>query len=233
MNVSKGTTNLDALIVSVSHALVDDASEYMRSVDTYNIIVSKKLDKKVHRTIQKHSWKNQQNFISLRLRRIVATIMLVCTISFALCMSMQAVREDVWNIILEWYDKFVAVFYVTDDTSPSIIKNYKEPALQLAGSKREIFIKADTIYQLHYTKGEDLIINYQQKIITDSSIDFDSEHDCVQKKVKIHEYKGTAFFYSDGYTIVTWHDKEYVYTIIAYSDIVEIDMLLSIAKSVK
>lgn len=233
MSVSRGSHNLDALIVSAARGLVDDTAEYMLSVDTSETMISKRTDKKVNRTIRKHSRDESWNSIPIIFRKAVAVIMVFCTISFAACMSVQAVRKEVWNIVLEWYDKFVAVFYVTDETPPSIIEEFREPTLQLAGTKRIVITQAETINQIHYMNGEDLSIIYQQMVITNGSSDFDSEHECVQQEIKINEYDGNLFLYDNDVKVITWHDTQYVYTIIAYPDTVEVDILLSLAESVK
>lgn len=232
MSMSKGNSNLDALIVSAAHVLVDDAAEYMRSIDTSETVISKSLDKRVHRKIRKHKRDRWWNSVPVTCKKVVATIMVFCTISFAMSMSVEAVREEVWNTILEWYDKFVAVFYVTDETPPSVIEEYKEPTLQLAGAEKQVVVqnKADHVV-LYFINGE-RFMSYQQKVITENTVNLDSEN-CTKTDLYIGEYIACLFTYDDGIRNITWHDNEYAYIISCDLKEIDISILVDIAESVR
>lgn len=232
MSMSKGNSNLDALIVSAAHVLVDDAAEYMRSIDTSETVISKSLDKRVHRKIRKHKRDHWWNSVPVTCKKVVAAIMVFCTISFAMSMSVEAVREEVWNTILEWYDKFVAVFYVTDETPPSVIEEYKEPTLQLAGAEKQVVVqnKADHVV-LYFINGE-RFMSYQQKVITENTVNLDSEN-CTKTDLYIGEYIACLFTYDDGIRNITWHDNEYAYIISCDLKEIDISILVDIAESVR
>lgn len=230
MSVSKND-NLDALIMSAVHVLVDDNAEYMRSIDTSNTVISKSLDRKVYRNIRKHSKKNWWNSVPAACKRVVAAIMVFCTISFAMGMSVKAVREEVWNTILEWYDKFVAVFYVTEETPPSVIEEYREPTLQLTGTDRRSGTQTDIINQIFYMENEAVVMIYQQNIIGNESTDLDSEQ-CTLQEIEISDAKAKLFTYDNGTKTITWHDSQYMYIIYTYVEIND-DLLINIADSVK
>lgn len=232
MSMSKGNSNLDALIVSAAHVLVDDAAEYMRSIDTSETVISKSLDKRVHRKIRKHKRDRWWNSVPVTCKKVVAAIMVFCTISFAMSMSVEAVREEVWNTILEWYDKFVAVFYVTDETPPSVIEEYKEPTLQLAGAEKQVVVqnKADHVV-LYFINGE-RFMSYQQKVITENTVNLDSEN-CTKTDLYIGEYIACLFTYDDGIRNITWHDNEYAYIISCDLKEIDISILVDIAESVR
>ncbi len=232
MSMSKGNSNLDALIVSAAHVLVDDAAEYMRSIDTSETVISKSLDKRVHRKIRKHKRDRWWNSVPVTCKKVVAAIMVFCTISFAMSMSVEAVREEVWNTKLEWYDKFVAVFYVTEKTPPSVIEEYREPTLQLAGADKQVILQNDMDYCLIYTVDDVKMMTYQQRLITNHSSDLDSES-CEVTNISIHEYNAQLFVYSDGTRTLTWHDDEYAYIITINSTAVDTNELLDIAESIK
>lgn len=232
MSVSKGNSNLDALIVSAAHVLVDDAAEYMRSIDTSETVISKSLDKRIYRKIRKHNRESWWNSIPVTCKKVAAAIMIFCTISFAMSMSVEAVREEVWNTILEWHDKFVAVFYVTDETPPTVIEEYREPTLQLAGAEKLEAVKNDMDYLLIYIINDRKAMTYQQMLMTDHSSDIDSES-CEVINMSICGYNAKLFTYSDGMRTLTWHDNEYAYIITIYSIEIGVDELLDIAESIK
>lgn len=233
MSLSRNS-NIDALITSAAHVLIDDAAEYMRSIDTSNTVISKSLDRRVHKNIRKYSKKSWWSSVPVACKKVVAAIMIFCTISFAMSMSVEAVREEVWNTILEWYDKFVAVFYVTDETPPSVIEEYREPTLQLAGTQKQEILKNDIDYFLIYVLDDTKVMTYQQMTILNDSSDLDGEG-CEVINVHVHDNDAHLFTYSDGVRTLTWHDNEYAYIITVYSHVNEIGKkeLLDIAESIK
>ncbi len=233
VRASKENKNLDALIFLASPALVDAAAKRMLSVDTSGTVISDRLDKKVYTMIRKQNRVWKVDSISLPVRRVVATIMILCTIAFSACMSVQAVREEVWNVILEWYDRFVAVFYVTSVTPPKTIEDFREPTLQPANTEKQIVVQSDTLYQIHFTGSNNIVLIYQQTLLTEQSVDFDSENGCVHLPTVVHGYKGHLFTYDDGVKVITWHDTKFAYTLYSYSDTIDADALLRIAESVK
>lgn len=232
MSLSKNS-NMDALIMSAAHVLIEDTADYMRSIDTSNTVISKKLDKRIYKRIRQNRRENHWNQVPVTFKKIVAAVMVFCTISFALCMSVEAVRENVWNTILEWYDKFVAVFYVTEDTPPSVIEEYREPTLQPAEAVRVLIVQANILNQIHYMVDDNLVMIYQQMVFSDQSKDIDVENGCVQEIISIDKYEGQLFTYADGRKTLTWHDNEYTYVIYSYHDNIDTETLIIIAESIK
>lgn len=233
MSLSKNS-NMDALIMSAAHVLIEDTADYMRSIDTSDIVISKKLDKRIYKRIRQNSRENHWNRVPVTFKKIVAAVMVFCTISFSLCMSVEAVRENVWNTILEWYDKFVAVFYVTEETPPSVIEEYREPTLQLAGTERQEILKNDMDNIISFTMNGQKALMYQQMIISNISSDIDGEN-CELSNVNIHDNSAQLLTYSDGIRILTWHDNEYAYIITVYIDESHFTLndLIIIAESIK
>lgn len=223
---------MDALITSAAHVLIDDAAEYMRSIDTSNTVISKSLDRRVHRNIRKYSQKSWWSSVPVACKKVVAAIMIFCTISFAMSMSVEAVREEVWNTILEWYDKFVAVFYVTDETPPSVIEEYREPTLQLAEAEKQEIQKNEMDHILFYYINGERVMTYHQRLITDSSSDLDGEK-CEVKDIYIHKSIAQLFTYENGSRTLTWNDDKYAYIITVDCTNIELSLVRSIAESIK
>lgn len=153
--------------------------------------------------------------------------------SFTLCLSVEAIRIEIVNTIIEWYEKFVSVFYVVEIEAPDSIETYKEPTLQISGTERLIVAQGELTYQIYYTSGENVVLSYHQDVINNQSNDLDSEHDCIQKEIKIHDYDANLFLYEDGTQSITWHDYMYSYMIYSLTDEIDTDTLLLIAESVK
>lgn len=232
MSLSKNS-NMDALIMSAAHVLIDDTAEYMRAIDTSDTVISKKLDKRIRRRIRQNTTENYWSMVPVGIKKAIAAVLVFCTISFATCMSIEAVREDMWNTILKWYDQFVAVFHITDATTPNIIEDFREPTLQLAGTERIVETQTDTLNQVHYMVDDDIAMIYYQRLITDSSADFDAEHGCVIETVKIGSFEGQLLMYDNGNKALTWHDGEYIYIMVLYQSFIDNNTLIQLAESVR
>ena len=230
--MSVSTDKFDALLKIAAVDLVRKDMEYANSLDTSSTVVSEKTLRKVRRRIKNHDKGVWWNELPFACRRAIAAVLIVCTLSFALCMSVEAVREQIVNTVLEWYDKFVAVFYMAEEVKLEKIEEYREPSLQIAGSERMVVSKAELEYSIMYIKDDAIIITYDQRLITDASYDFNSENGCVQENIKINDYKAVLLKY-DGLSNLTWHDHEYYYVISLFTEDIDIDTLILIAESVK
>ena len=221
---------LDALIRAASDELLEDDVNYAKSLDTSTTQISDKTIRRIRRNIKNYDKEPWWNSIPFSCRKIVAAMLVLCTISFGMCLSVTAVRAEIAHTILEWYDKFVSVFYVTDETPPSTIEDYKEPLLMLAGTEKQVIEQNLANYFIIYCSDELPCLTYQQMII-DSMVKLDNEK-CTVSEITINGFDAQLFDYDDGSLVVTWSDGQYAYIIsIDLSDI-ESDLLISIAESV-
>lgn len=223
--------NLDALITASARGLLDEDIEQFNSVDISNTEISDKAIRRIRCKIRNYDKEHWWKDIPISCRKAVASIMLVCTVAFGMCLSVNAVRTEIVNTIMEWYDKFVAVFYISEETSPSIIEEYKEPMLQLAGTERQLITQSDTINQIQYIFDESVVMIYQQNVLDEESVDFDNEQYAV-REVEIYGIKAQLFTCEDGTKTITWHDNQYIYVIYTYIEIND-DLLIRIAESLQ
>ncbi len=230
--MSVSTDKFDALLKIAAVDLVRKDVEYANSLDTSSTVVSEKTLRKVRRRIKNHDKGAWWNELPLACRRAVAAVLIVCTLSFALCMSVEAVREQIVNTVLEWYDKFVAVFYVAEEVKLEKIEEYREPTLQIAGSERQVLLQLDTEYSVMYVKGGVIQITYDQRLISDDSLDINSEYNCTQENKTVNNCDALIFIY-DGWSSLAWHDNEYYYVITLFANDIDTETLISIAESVK
>ena len=109
--MNESNNNFDAILKIAAQNLVKKDLELAQSIDTSNTFVSKKTLNKVRRRIKNYGQNSRWSEIPAVCRRIVAAVLIVCTISFAMCISVKAVRAEIISTILVWYDKFVSIFY--------------------------------------------------------------------------------------------------------------------------
>lgn len=224
--------NLNALILAASDVLIDEDVEYLNSIDVSKTEISPKLDRRIRRRIHRESRKESIAKLMSYTRRVAAVFLVICSISFVLCMSVTAVRTEIVNTVMAWYNKYVSVFYVTEQTPPSVIEEYREPMLQLAGTERQVFDRNETNYIVLYFIDDNRFMWYQQMIITHNSADIDNEN-CLITGIKVGEYDAQLFEYEDGMKKITWHDNEYAYIISLDPSDFTTDVLIDVAESIK
>lgn len=224
--------NLDVLIKAAARDLLDEDLELFHCIDTSKTKMSDKAIKRIRRKIRNYDRESWWSSVPLACRRAVAAVLVICSISFGFCMSITAVRAEIVNTVMKWYDKFVAVFYVAEQTPPSVIEEYREPMLQLAGTERQVFQQSVSDYVVLYLFDDGKFMWYQQMIITHNSTDIDNEN-CIITDIKVGEYDAKLFEYETGMRKITWHDDEYAYIISLDPYDIETDVLINIAESVK
>ncbi len=225
--------NLDVLLHIAAVDLLEEDYAYAESIDTSETTISDKTKRKVLRRIRRYDSESVWSELPIVVKRMVASVLIVCTLSFAMCMSVKAVREEIVNTVLEWYDKFVAIFYVAETEPPRSIEEYKEPLLSIAGAEKVVALKGETSYQILYTHETVTLMLYQQEVISETSQDVDSESDCTQIHIKINGVDALLFIYDDERRTLTWHDDSYSYTIYTFTKDIDINTLNLIAESVQ
>lgn len=224
--------NLDALIKAAARDLLDEDLELFHSIDTSKTKMSDKAIKRIRRKIRNYDRESWWSSVPLACRRAVAAVLVICSISFGFCMSVTAVRAEIVNTVMKWYDEFVAVFYVTEQTPPSVIEEYREPMLQLAGTERQVAMQTDRVYQIIYIRDAEIVMSYQQMKLTDSPINMDNER-CTIEEIEIGGNQGQIFLYEDKRVSITWHDNEYKYLISTFTSDIDQELIISVAESIK
>ena len=223
--------NLDILLAANADVLTDQDAEYLRQLDVSDVEISAETDKRITRMIKRKSWLEALHTPMLICKRIAAVFLIVCTIGFAVCMSVQEVRAYIVSMFTQWYDKYVSVYYVTEEIPPVVIEKYREPIIALDDLEKHVDAKVEPLYFIRYTKNNETVLIYSQTLITNSPSDKNSE-DVEMKNVKVNKYDALLFIYDDGITTITWHDNQYAYSIYNYLDNISPDDLIQIAESV-
>lgn len=224
--------NLDALIKAAARDLLDEDLELFHSIDTSKTKMSDRAIKRIRRKIRNYDRESWWSSVPLACRRAVAAVLVICSISFGFCMSVTAVRAEIVNTVMKWYDEFVAVFFVTEKTPPSVIEEYREPMLQLAGTERQVAMQTDRVYQIIYIRDAEIVMSYQQMKLTDSPINMDNER-CTIEEIEIGGNQGQIFLYEDKRVSITWHDNEYKYLISTVTSDIDQELIISVAESIK
>lgn len=103
---------LDALIIMSGDVLIKKNYELYQNTDVSGVIKPEYLDRRVMRNINRENRKKEYGNLYKYLRRCAVLILVVCTVSFAVMMSVEAVRSAVWNAIIEFFDDYLSISYV-------------------------------------------------------------------------------------------------------------------------
>lgn len=222
---------LDALIRAASDELLEEDVNYAKSLDTSTTQISDKAIRRIRRNIRNYDKETWRNRVPVACRRAVAVIMIVCTLSFGLSLSITPVRAAIISTFVEWHDKFVSVLFVPEQTAPSVIEVYREPQLQLVDSEKVVVVQNDRLYLILYMQGSEICVTYQQLLMTKEPLDIDREN-CTITDIDINGNKGQLFVYDDGSCNMTWSDKEYSYVLTVHIPNVDQKTVLGLAESV-
>lgn len=228
MSVSKKT--FGAVLEEAAKELVNDDVRFAHSIDTSKTVVSEKTLRRVRRQIKNYDT-TPVRARTLSFRRAVAAVLVVCILSFGLCMSIDAVREKIIDTIIQWYDKFVAVFYVAEDVPLDVIEEYKEPTLFMNGVEKKVLVKNNKFYSIIYTKDGEVIIKYHQMPISATANKINNENCNIEElEINDNEY---ILYSNENSKVIVWVDYGYRFVISLYDTNIQLDELLRIAESIK
>ena len=232
MNTAKND-KLDALLYLSAGILAELDSDYLNSLDTSDITISKAVDRRIRRRIQAEQRKQEYGALYLVFRRIAAVFLIVGTITLALAMSIEAVRAEFWNAIIDIFDDFIKITAVTETKSPTTIEVKKEPKYIPESYEKETVSDTSFVHRIQYYENNQLILTYCQKVLDNSAAAYDNDH-LMTSSVTVHADKAILmYYYDDGRYSLTWTDGEYNYSLSSFDDRFTESDIISIAESVQ
>lgn len=232
MNKAISDRKLDALLTMSVDAIVEKNAESFLEQDYEIVPMPNSLRRKILGMDRRARWKDEFGAIGVGFKRVAAVILIVCTLSFAAAMSVEAVRTAIWNAIVTWYDDYVAISFRKDGVgdAPETIVTKKEPMMD--GYEREVLLDSQGMFIVNYVYN-DFNVMYSQLVLEENEALFDNTM-AVLKTVKIGAYEGQLLIAADKSTIfLMWNDGEYAYTLQTDSDNGRDDQLIHIAQSVQ
>ena len=193
-------------------------------------VFSAKFERKMDWTLS-HSGKSYFSVINTTAKRVAIATITVFTLLTITTFSVDALREPVIEFITQVFHEFTNIVFQIDNEAkalPETIETTFSPTYLPEGyelSKQEIY---DFSFQITYTNKNEDDLRYDQFVIDSTNLIIDTE-DIVIASVVIGEYKAKCFS-NKGVQGLIWTDGVYGYQL---SGTVSLDVLISIAKSVK
>lgn len=228
--------NLDALILLSAQVLEESNLSRFAAADTADTVRPASLDRKVRRLIRQEQHARRAAARWTPVKRVVAAILIFCTVAFAAAMSIEAVRGAVWQAIVRWYDTYIAVAFEDADADavsvPKTIRTKREPTDVPDSWVKEVSVDSQSLYRVVYTeKGEKMLIYKQQPLENqvwannvESTVSETTVGDQTATLVVLKDTKHYTLYWSDG---------KYNYVLQAVSDEITPALMVQIAASVK
>lgn len=233
MSESQNPDNMDILLYAAApYAGKNELYEFEKADESE---LSPKAEKRIFKKIQRRIdyYEKHEKFYPVleTLKRVAVIVLAVMSISFVSALSIEAVRSDIYNAVIQWFDKKLGISF--DDVpadAPDRILDYKEPVLP-EGYERFEMKKDELGFSVEYENEDSLIIYWQRPLNGYGS--FLSNERTDVEDVNVIGYDGIkTVFESHGVTTTTiiWKDNEYAYML---SSDLSYEELLRIAESIE
>lgn len=225
----------DYLIAMATLDAKNNDVEMFENLDTSDVVISNQVVRKINRLINTNQRNQDKNINKVRmfLSRVAVIALVVISMMFTAMMSVSAIRNAVWNVIVEWYDKYISVDYETGDpvSPPTIIEKVRKPTLLPLGFEEDIIFDDKWSYLSEYYVGDECRLVFGQSLLDKGSVDVDSDEAAIENVV-IGVFDGILLTYEKNTDVkLIWNDGEYLYTLTGYD--IETGTLIMIAQSVK
>ena len=221
---------IDLLLELLVEGCGDDELELYNSIDTTNVTFSKRFERNKEKILSK----GKLEPFAIQFKRVLSRVAIIClvvlSLSFATMMSVSAVRQAVWNTIVEIFNEYFEISHEnSDDTTGETITEIQivhKPTTLPDGVEEEILMNGKRMFLANYYKGDEYLGTFRQTILDEtSSVHVNSEMVTISSCI-INEKHITIVDYNNGFVSMFWSDRHYFYTIDGY-DIATLKDLIS------
>lgn len=224
--------NLDALILLSAQVLEESNLSRFAAAGTADTMRPASLDRKVRRLIRQEQHARRAAARWTPVKRVVAAILIFCTVAFAAAMSIEAVRGAVWQAIVRWYDTYIAVSFEDADAVPKTIRTKHEPTDVPSDWVREVRVDSQILYRIVYRKEGKKMLSYKQQPLENQA--WANKADSTTKEIFVGDRTATLVTSKDtGHYTLYWSDGAYQYTLQSISNDITLALMVQIAAFVK
>ena len=223
---------IDALIILSGNALVVKNLELFKNTDTSDVVRPKSLDRRVQRNINKEHRRKEYGSFYVFAKRCAAAVLIVCTVSFAIAMSIPPVRAAFFNAIVKFFEEYLTIAYISEGTAPEIIEEVRDIKPLDEDWEKEVASDDDKMRYVLYYQNDMKVLSYQQKIIKKNKVKIDNEG-VVLAEVKVGGYGALLICEIDGQTYsLSWSDGVYEYLLETFTPEISKEELIALAETV-
>lgn len=227
---------LDALVFLSAHTLAEQNANDLLSTDLSGIERPRSLDRRVGRLIRHERRAEQAGGFRRVAKNFLIALLVCCTVAFSLVMSIEGVRNAVFEAVLEWYNDYIAILYKSKNDGAVLansILQTREPNEIPPEWRKRVELDTAGIYALCYLNaGGETQATYTQRLV-DGTSHVDSSC-AIISDVRIGMYDAKLiFWYDDGTCMLDWTDGHYAYALRAADAAIDSETLIRIAESVR
>ncbi|MCL2814919.1 MAG: DUF4367 domain-containing protein [Oscillospiraceae bacterium] len=161
------------------------------------------------------------------IERTAVVILIILSLSFVSLFSVEAVRTEVYNMIITFYEKFININFKNTDNQnfimgviPEIIGEVFLPSYIPEEYWEDDISKSDVDVRAVYTNDEGKNIIYYQMLLS-AVVSVDGE-EYIENDITINGNNGKIYEYNKAddivYYIIVWNDNKYFYQIYSFSN---------------
>ena len=226
--------NLDLLLYAGASYAGEKEAELFNDIDK-DVTLSEKADKRIYRKLKRQIsyYEKHGNYSPVleNLKRVAVVVLVILSVSFVGALSIEAIRVDIYNAVIEWFDKSYRVSFDEESDIPTDrILEYKEPKLPDDYIRCEIK-KSEINYVIEY-ESDSVLVTYSQNLL-DNYSSYRSNENTLVEDIQVNGNDGVKAVYTAVGTTTTsiiWHDNAYVYSL---SSSLPYEELLKIAETIK
>lgn len=222
----------DKLLELIVEGCGNDELELFNSIDTSEgINFSKKFERKMQKLLRNGK---PEPFV-VQFKRVLSRVAIVClvvlSLSFTAMMSVSAIRQAIWETIVEWYNSYFEVTVddgddTTENQTITEIKEIHKPTALPEGVEEEIVVNGKRLFFSEYYSSDQYVATFKQQILDETnSVHINSESVAISH-TNINHYAITIIEYSEERVLMFWSDNQYFYTLEG-NDIAVLEELIS------
>ena len=211
----------------------DDDVVMFNNLDTSNVIFNEEYYKKRDRIVKNETRKPKVRLLKRVSTRIAVAILVLLSVAFMTLMSISAVRNAIWNVVIEWYDEYIDIKHNdgTDDNNSKLdkIEFINKPTVLPDGVEEIQLIESSNTIMYDYYIDENYICSFTQGIKGESSV-FQVDAEGVSAYTVIIKNKNIFVFSdTDGFITMYWVDEYYDYSLTG----IDINIMLKLIDGIK
>lgn len=222
----------DKLLELIVEGCGNDELELFNSIDTSEGI---NFSKKFERKMQKLLRNGKPEPFGVQFKRVLSRVAIVClvvlSLSFTAMMSVSAIRQAIWETIVEWYNSYFEVTVddgddTTENQTITEIKEIHKPTVLPEGVEEEIVVNGKRLFYADYYSGDNYIATFKQRILDETSFVHINSEKVAVSNTTINNYAITIIEYIDERILMFWSDGVYFYTLEG-NDIIQLRTLIT------
>lgn len=224
----------DKLLELIVEGCGNDELELFNSIDTSEGI---NFSKKFERKMQKLLRNGKPEPFGVQFKRVLSRVAIVClvvlSLSFAAMMSVSAIRQAIWETIVEWYNGYFEVTVddgdeTTENETVTEIKEIHKPTVLPEGVEEEIVLNTERFVVIEYYAGDEWVASFNQKVIDETNFVHINSKNVKLSYQTIKGYHITMVEYENGDVFMFWSDNVYFYTVEGYDFSILNELILTI-----